>query len=84
MIAGFFVFLTFFAAGFLAVGFLAGVVAYTFHSLGGHLVVLSTSFLAVGFLSADFFALVALLAAGFWAGVVALSVLAASAVARRI
>ena len=73
MIAGFFVFLPFFAAGFLAVGILAGVVASIFQPLGVLLVVLS----------AAFFALVAVLAAGFWAGVAVL-VLAASAVACRV
>ena len=62
--SGFFIFLTFFAAGFLAVGFLAGVAVTIFLSLGGLLVVLS----------AVFFALVAVLAAGFWAGVVAVSI----------
>ena len=74
MIAGFFVFLPFFAAGFLAVGILAGVVASIFQPLGVLLVVLS----------AAFFALVAVLAAGFWAGAVAVSALAASAVACRV
>ena len=74
MIAGFFVFLSFFAAGFLAVGFLVGVVAYTFQRLGGLLVVSP----------AGFFAMVDHLAAGFWAGVVAVSALAASAVVCRV